>query len=298
MTLAEKLAWLQANTNNLSIHVNEHRVYYEDIATYAKRQGYGDRTHYPRGLLRPPDFAALARRDGACVPARSDRHHPGATHGASDRQRPGRPRMTLATDAYIYPRATGVVVLYADPRGPYPELVTEVYDERRDAKTYAGVLPVVAHPPCGPWGPMRHLNQKQDPSCGPHAVEVVRRNGGVLEHPKGSTLFRHCGMPHPGELPDAWGGVTFEVAQVDWGHVARKRTWIYVVGAPPGSIPSNPPPREPTHWCSGVHTPGARGKPPPGIKIASAQQRRRTPVAFARFLIAIAERCSHPIGTP
>lgn len=37
MTLAEKLAWLQANTNNLSIHVNEHRVYYEDIATYAKR---------------------------------------------------------------------------------------------------------------------------------------------------------------------------------------------------------------------------------------------------------------------
>lgn len=38
MTLAEKLAWLQANTNNLSIHVNEHRVYYEDIATYAKRQ--------------------------------------------------------------------------------------------------------------------------------------------------------------------------------------------------------------------------------------------------------------------
>lgn len=201
-----------------------------------------------------------------------------------------------------------VSVLYVDPRGPYPGLVRDWYDEARDAKTFAGDGPVVAHPPCGPWGPLRHLNEKQDPSCGPHAVEVIRRNGGVLEHPKGSKLWEHCGLPKPGELPDAWGGMTFEVAQCDWGHVARKRTWLYVVGAK-HPLPMNPPHREPTHWCSGFRTSTGRSPDhykkngcavPPGIKVASAQQRRRTPTDFARFLIEVAASCrapSHQRGT-
>ena len=123
---------------------------------------------------------------------------------------------------------------------------------------------------------------------------MVRRWGGVLEHPRGSKLWEHCGLPKPGELPDAWGGLTFEVAQCDWGHVARKRTWLYVVGT--RSFPPVPAHREPTHWVSGGRTSSSRnGSPvPPGIKVCSAQQRRRTPVDFARFLIGIAASCSPP----
>lgn len=189
-----------------------------------------------------------------------------------------------------------VCALYVDPNGPYHGLVRAWYDTARDAKTYAGPWPVVAHPPCGPWGPMRHLSsgegEEQDATCGPHGVAMVRRWGGVLEHPKGSTLFASCGMPRPGELPDEWGGVTFEVSQVDWGHVARKRTWLYVVGVPLGNIPPKPPAREPTHWASGSRgTSSRRGAPvPAGIKVCSAQQRRRTPPDFARWLVAIASR--------
>lgn len=187
--------------------------------------------------------------------------------------------------------AGDVAVLYVDARGPYPELVTHWYDEDRDAATYDGDLPVVAHPPCGPWGALKHLNKKQNKDCGPHAVALVRRNGGVLEHPAGSGLFSHCGMPRPGGLPDAWGGVTYEVCQVDWGHVARKRTWIYVVGVPIEALPRAPAPRAPTHWVSGGRNPdrkGSGGLVPPGVRICSAQQRRRTPVDFARWLLAIA----------
>lgn len=44
---------------------------------------------------------------------------------------------------------TDVAALYVDPRGPYPKLVAEWYDAARDARTYEGPLPVVAHPPCG-----------------------------------------------------------------------------------------------------------------------------------------------------
>lgn len=34
MNLAQQLAWLQANTHATSIEVNEHRIYYEDLADY------------------------------------------------------------------------------------------------------------------------------------------------------------------------------------------------------------------------------------------------------------------------
>lgn len=192
-----------------------------------------------------------------------------------------------------------VSVLYVDPKGPYPSLVRDWYDETRDGRTYEGPNPIVAHPPCGPWSSLRGLSQETTKDLAPHAVDLVRRFGGVLEHPAGSLLWPHCGLPKPGELPDAWGGMTFLVHQVDWGHVARKRSWIYVVGGQ-HPLPMNPPKREATHWVSGVHTPGARGKPPEGIKICSAQQRRRTPVDFALFLISIAQGCTPPEkrGTP
>ncbi len=194
-----------------------------------------------------------------------------------------------------------VAVLYVDALGPYPTIVREWYGAERDAKTYAGPWPVVAHPPCGPWGTMRHLSsgkgESQDATCGPHAVTMVRRWGGALEHPRGSQLFPTCGLPLPGELPDEWGGVTFEVCQVDWGHVARKRTWIYVVGVPLSKIPPSPPAREPTHWASGSRGRSSRrGSPvPAGIKVCSAQQRRRTPEAFARWLVEVA-LASTPTG--
>lgn len=190
-----------------------------------------------------------------------------------------------------------VVALYVDPRGPYPGIVREWYDDVRDAKTYRGTLPVVAHPPCGPWSHQSHLHKRaKEIALAPHAVAVVQRCGGVLEHPAGSKLFDACGLPHPSPLgirfTDEHDGFSIEVAQCDWGHPARKRTWLYIVGLH-GVLPEMPPRREPTHWCSGGRTPSSRrGSPvPPGIKVCSAQQRRRTPTDFARWLVELASRC-------
>jgi hypothetical protein len=175
-----------------------------------------------------------------------------------------------------------IAALYIDPRGPYPKMVgVDCWDESRDAKAYEGPHPIVAHPPCGPWGRLRHLSKNQDPSCAPRAVEQVRRWGGVLEHPA---------YPLPGELPDAFGGRTWAVSQCDWKHVARKPTWLYVVTAP-GLRVSFPPPGTPTHWISGARDRAVahiRGVCPPGIKMCSAQQRRRTPEPFAAWLVELA----------
>lgn len=190
-------------------------------------------------------------------------------------------------------RRADVVALFVDPRGPYPNLVEQWFDEARDGRTYTGDLPVVVHPPCGPWGKLKHLSKKDDPSHALFAVELVRRVGGVLEHPAGSLLWEAAGMPRPGELPDAFGGVSLEVCQVDFGHPARKRTWLYFVGV--RDVGELPPPREPTHWISGFRSSTHKNiyarsgsAVPENIKICSAQQRRRTPEAFARWLLDVA----------
>lgn len=187
-----------------------------------------------------------------------------------------------------------VAALYVDPLGPYPKMVTEWYDEVRDARTYAGPWPVVAHPPCGPWGALRHMSRRpQDKDLAWDALAAVWEYGGVLEHPRGSKFWEAAELPRPGEPADEWGGWTLEVEQVRWGHPARKRTWLYIVGTT--EVGEIPPPREPTHWISGGR--GRVGKKakttpvPPGIKVCSAQQRRRTPVDFAVWLIEIARKC-------
>ena len=179
---------------------------------------------------------------------------------------------------------TDIAALYVDPGGPYPRLVEHWWDEARDARTYAGPWPVVAHPPCGPWGRLRFLCTKQDAAAGPHAVAMVQRFGGVLEHPADSRLWRYCLLPLPGELPDAAGGRTYLVRQVAWGHACEKPTWLYVVGVPADVVV-----RGILTGGTATHrvTSGPRG---PVLPFAHAALRRRTPVAFAEWLIALAQR--------
>ena len=183
-----------------------------------------------------------------------------------------------------------IAALYVERGGVYWDLPdVDPWDEQRDARLYAGPWPVVAHPPCGPWSALRHLYRGAEHDCAPLALEAVRKWGGVLEHPRRSKFWPHAGLPAPGEPPDKHGGWSLEIDQCAWGHVARKPTWLYLVGVEPAMVV----PRTggtPTHWCSGSRGKSSRrGAPvPPGIKVCSAQQRRRTPPAFAQWLVDLA----------
>lgn len=180
-----------------------------------------------------------------------------------------------------------VAALYIDPRGPYPSMPgVECWDETRDARAYAGPHPVIAHPPCGPWGDLAARCKNQDRELAPLAVEQVRRWGGVLEHPARSRLWKHCGLPLPGELFDPAGGFTVEVEQVDWGHKCRKPTWLYLVGVSP-SLVWRMPKRAPTHaiFYGAWERSGHAG---PKLIAASKEIRRRTPQLFADMLVELA----------
>lgn len=187
-----------------------------------------------------------------------------------------------------------VAALYVARNGPYFGLlgVDQCWDVERDATTYRGPWPIVAHPACGPWGKLRHLYRGGEggPELAIKAVDQVRQWGGVLEHPAHSRLWLHCGLPKPGEPADEHGGYTVAINQCDWGHTCRKPTWLYCVRVDREVAEWQPPKREPTHWIGGGRGPDnkCRGKVPPGIKVASGRMRKVTPTDLADYLIFLA----------
>jgi hypothetical protein len=136
-----------------------------------------------------------------------------------------------------------IAVLFARQDSRYKELDGyDVYDIDRDARKFDEDYPVIAHPPCRAWGRLSHMaNPRPDEKdLAWFALRMVRKNGGVLEHPKGSKLWKEAVLPMPGEFPDEFGGFTILIDQYHFGHVARKWTHLYIVGIEPKDLPEIP----------------------------------------------------------
>jgi hypothetical protein len=194
----------------------------------------------------------------------------------------------------------GVVALFVASDSIYKALDCDCYDAERNALTYAGNAPVVAHPPCQLWGKMAKVNHVRwggvhnrpgnDGGCFRFALDAVNRCGGVLEHPAETYAWKAHGLPYPpGFGWTRWKqGWVCEVWQSAYGHRAQKRTWLYYCGV-------NPP--EALRWDrpKGTHQVGHedRGrrvntnKPTLGKREANA-----TPPEFARALISLAGRAA------
>lgn len=181
-----------------------------------------------------------------------------------------------------------IAVLFARADSAYKTLPgCDVYDIERDARTWRGGCPAVAHPPCRAWGQF-HFFAKPRPDekeLALWAVEQVRRWGGVLEHPAQSSLWPAAGLPEPGHI-DAFGGWTLVVDQFWWGHRARKRTRLYIVGCGQRDIPAMPLVLGEAPCVIGDVGRAGTGKRP---EISKAE-REATPPEFARWLVELAGR--------
>ena len=182
-----------------------------------------------------------------------------------------------------------VTVLFAHADSEYKKMRgVEVYDAQRGAANWPGGTPVVAHPPCAQWGRLRELATPEAAAkaLGPWAVDQVRKWGGVLEHPAGSTLWQHCQLPQPGQV-DKYGGWTLDLDQVIFGHKAQKATWLYICGIQPEAAPELPPPgHRPTHCITGCKSSYVK------LPELSKKLRELTPPAFAEWLVGLARRCN------
>ncbi|CAD1792746.1 hypothetical protein X12_001825 [Xanthomonas arboricola] len=169
----------------------------------------------------------------------------------------------------------------------------DVYDLDRDALTFTGGMPVIAHPPCRAWGSLKHFAKPRpgEKDLAIWAVDQVRRCGGVLEHPAGSQLFPTVGLPSPrGMQRDQWGGWTMAIWQSWWGHRADKATKLYIVGCDPGDLPGFP---LQLGLSTHVVSPSSSirvGHPMYRPQLRKAE-REHTPRALAEWLVDVAGIC-------
>lgn len=198
-----------------------------------------------------------------------------------------------------------VSALFVHPTGPYPGIPgVDPWGlgcvPSRDARTYTGPHPVVAHPPCAAWGRYARPTPEStargplvgdDGGCFASAFRHVNRYGGVIEHPADTKAFAAHRIRAPLPLP-TWSpaGVLLPhrrtwvtwVDQGRYGHEARKPTWLYVVlpvGVEPPMLDwnvANPHPRGGTSPRRGI------------IERMSHRQRAVTPHTFAMLLVSIA----------
>jgi len=189
-----------------------------------------------------------------------------------------------------------IAALYVQRGGCYFGLPdVDPWDEARDARTYDGPWPVVAHPPCARWsmlaGLVEHrygLRRGDDGGCFAAALNAVRCWDGVLEHPAASAAWRAHGLLTPpsdggwvsaGLFDPGW---TCRVEQGHFGHRARKGTWLYAAHVELPRLPwAASTARAWVSWC-GNHT---RGK---DVERMGKRERSATPEAFRDLLLCIA----------
>lgn len=199
-----------------------------------------------------------------------------------------------------------ISALYVEPRGVYAGVAgVDLWDEARDARSYAGPHPVVAHPPCQRWGryseggPSHHGEFKtgDDGGCFAAALAAVNKWGGVLEHPKDSKAWAAHGIKAP-PRSGSWvqtgkTGWTCMVEQGHYGHRARKPTWLYYSSPtdqlPPAliwgpSVSSLPPQTDESLARRGRGSYSTHN----AIERMCKRERLATPTPFRDLLISIA----------
>jgi len=191
------------------------------------------------------------------------------------------------------------VVLFVMRDSIYKSMGMDCYDQERDAMTYCGADPVIAHPPCQLWGKMAKVNfirwggehnrPGNDGGCFRFAVDTVNRCGGVLEHPAETYAWpaHHLQRPPRSGWAQSGKGWVCEVWQSAYGHKANKRTWLYYVGR---NAPADPLWQRVvgTHQI-GFHDQRGKAKNKPTL---SKREANATPVDFANYLIDLASNAN------
>jgi hypothetical protein len=184
-----------------------------------------------------------------------------------------------------------ISILFARKDSRYKDFYEyDVYDIDRDARTFDGKYPVIAHPPCRAWGMLSHManSRPDEKDLAWFAIDKVRKNGGILEHPKGSRFFKEAGCPDVGAGYDSYGGFTMLIDQFDFGHVAHKNTKLYICGLKIEDLPELPPKNTnitDRSICGNVK----------GTKRCTQYQREYTPDGLIEFMTKICEKINERI---
>ena len=176
-----------------------------------------------------------------------------------------------------------ISVLYVREDSRYKEYNVDCWDIKRNAFNYSGSNVIIAHPPCRAFSKLKAFS-KHPPIEKEYAyrcVDLIRKNGGILEHPRHSSLWQEKKLPLPGKT-DVFGGYTICINQSWFGHKAEKKTFLYICG-----ISINKLPPVPISFDAITHQVGS-SKKENGKKEVSISERELTPVKLIDWLIEVA----------
>jgi hypothetical protein len=187
-----------------------------------------------------------------------------------------------------------IAALYVQTGGCYFGLPdVDPWDEPRDARLYDGPHPVVAHPPCARWCQLAPVNQArygllvgEDNGCFRAALDAVRKFGGVLEHPALSLAwwkYELAKPPRVGWRRSPCGGFVTQVEQRNYGHPARKATWLYAFGTETPALKWGPG-AEPEAWISADRPRSDLAH----VRQLSKKESAASPIEFRDLLLSIA----------
>jgi hypothetical protein len=187
-----------------------------------------------------------------------------------------------------------IAALYVQTGGAYWDLPdVDPWDEARDARKYDGPYPVVAHPPCSRWCQLAPVNQARygqkigdDGGCFAAALASVRKFGGILEHPALSLAWREFKLARPpkaGWRRSPCGGYVAHVEQRNYGHPARKATWLYAYGVELPQLKWGRGPK-PEAWISADRPRSQLGH----VRQLQKREASASPIEFRDLLLSIA----------
>ena len=185
-----------------------------------------------------------------------------------------------------------VSVLFVRKDSVYKTLGVDAWDIDRDATTWPGGNSIVAHPPCRAWGKYKGFAKPRagEKELAVWSVEQIRIWGGVLEHPRHSSLWKVMGLP-VGDKVDVFGGFSISIDQFWFNHKAKKETLLYICGCKPCDLPGIPLRFDAISHYVGLPK-GYKGK----MKEITKKEREETPIAMAKWLIEVATKCNMITG--
>lgn len=175
-----------------------------------------------------------------------------------------------------------ITVLYVDQDSDYYKYPVDCYSKKRNALNYKGTNSIIAHPPCRLWSRMRTFSTAppEERLLAHHAIKLIHKNGGILEHPAASTLFPKY-LPLPGTT-DKFNGFTICIDQNWFGHPCRKKTLLYIKGINPSQLPPIP------YSLDRIEYTVSSSKKKTAKKEVSKKWRSKTPQLLIEYLIETA----------
>jgi hypothetical protein len=132
-----------------------------------------------------------------------------------------------------------IPVLFVHSKSNYKKDIDfDCYDEKRNALNFNSNQAVITHPPCRLFSRLKGLTQapETEKQFASFSLDLVRKNGGILEHPFDSSFWKLNNIVKPGYI-DEFGGFTLLINQSWFGYYTHKKTLLYIVGIKPKDIP-------------------------------------------------------------